>query len=213
MAVITSIELQKSKKRVNIFIDGKFGFGLDLENFIKFNLKVNQELNGEQINLIKNKSERTKAFNKVLNYATVRPRSEKEVNDYLKRKKISELIHLYIVKKLRKLKLLDDFEFARWWVEQRQSFSPRSKRILTNELRAKGIDSHIIADVLEGAEIDEVKIAKDLIESKSYKWERYDENERKQKITQYLTGKGFSWDIVKSVISKLSNSVIDINQE
>lgn len=213
MGVVTSIELQKSKKRVNIYIDGKFEFGLDLENLIKFNLKVNQELTDGQINIIKDKSERTKAFNKVLNYATIRPRSEKEIKDYLKRKKIDDLIHLYIIKKLTKLKLLDDLEFAKWWIEQRQSFSPKSKRVLTNELRIKGIESGIIIDVLADTEIDEVKIARDLIESKSYKWERYEENERKQKITQYLVGKGFSWEVIKSVMSGLSNSVIDIDQE
>lgn len=221
MGVITSIELQKSKKRVNIFINGKFEFGLDLDNFLKFNLKVNQELTDEQINIIKDKSERAKVFNKVLNYATIRPRSEKEIKDYLKRKKINELIHLYIIKKLTKLKLLDDLEFAKWWVEQRQEFSPKAKRILNYELRIKGISNEIISNTLEDIEIDELKIAKDLIENKSYKWERYDENERKQKISQYLASKGFNWEIIKSVITDLDksdmtgscNSVIDIGQE
>jgi len=200
MPIITSIELQKTKKRVNIFIDGKFDFGLDLENFITLNLKVNQELTNEEIDVIKDKSERAKAFNKVLNYATIRPRSEKEIKDYLKRKKIDNLIYLYIIKKLTKLKLLDDLEFAKWWVEQRQEFSSKAKRILNYELRIKGISNEIISNTLEDIEIDELKIAKDLIESKSYKWERYDENERKQKISQYLVGKGFSWDIINTIV-------------
>lgn len=206
MKVITSIELQKSKKRVNIFIDGKFSFGLDLENFVKFNLKVSQELSDEQISLIKDKSERAKAFNKVLNYATIRPRSEKEINDYLKRKNINVLIHWYILNKLKKLKILNDLEFAKWWVEQRQSFSPKSKRVLSNELRMKGIKQDIIKEVLENTEIDELKIARDLIESKKYKWERFDLKTKKQKIIQYLAGKGFSWDII-------NNDVVDITPE
>ncbi|WKZ25214.1 MAG: RecX family transcriptional regulator [bacterium] len=209
MQVITSIELQKSKKRVNIFLDEKFGFGIDLEGFIKFNLKVNQELSNEQISIIKDKSERSKTLNKVLNYATIRPRSEKEIKDYLKRKKVEELIHLYILNKLKKLKLLDDLEFAKWWIDQRQSFSPKSKKVLTNELRVKGVNNQIIKDLLEVSEINEIKIAKNLIESKKYKWERFDKKTKKQKITQYLASKGFGWD----VISKCIDINVDIDSE
>jgi len=40
MPVITSIKAQKNQKRVNIYLDGKFSFGLDLENFMKLQLKV-----------------------------------------------------------------------------------------------------------------------------------------------------------------------------
>jgi len=47
--VITVISLQKSKNRVNIYLDGKFGFGIDLDNFVKLNLKVEQDLSEEEI--------------------------------------------------------------------------------------------------------------------------------------------------------------------
>ena len=76
----------------------------------------------------------------------------------------------------------------------------KSKKDITFELRQKGIDTNTIKNVLDDSEMDELKIAKELISKKESKWKRYDEDTRKQKISQYLAGKGFSWDIVKSVI-------------
>lgn len=200
MPVITSIKAQKSKKRVNINLDGVFGFGLDLENFMKLQLKVNQELTQKEINEIIKKGNLQKSFDKTLRFAMVRPRSVKEVNDYFKRKEIDESLHQTIIDKLVKLELLDDIKFAKWWVDQRQAFSPKSKRILSSELRIKGIKQEIINNTLDDTEIDEVKIAKELIEKKKYKWQKYDEKIRKQKISQYLAGKGFGWNVVNDVL-------------
>src|SRR4030065_449628 len=49
MPVITSIKPQKYTKRVNIYLDGKFGFGIDLVNFVKLGLRVEQSLDDEEI--------------------------------------------------------------------------------------------------------------------------------------------------------------------
>lgn len=200
MPVITSIKPQKNNKRVNIYLDNEFGFGIDLENFVKFHLKVDQELKKEEIQLIKDAGEQQKILDRILRFVNIRPRSEKEVKDYLNRKRISVLVHGYVFEKLNEFKLINDLEFAKWWVEQRQAFLPKAKRILNNELRIKGIDSEIIKEVLGNIEIDEVKIAKELVEKKKYKWERFDPKIRKQKISLYLSSKGFDWNIISDVI-------------
>ena len=200
MPVITSIKPQKNNKRLNIYIDNKFAFGLDLDNFVKFHLKVDQELDEKQINKIIKEAEFKKILDKLLNFATLRPRSEKEIKDYLKRKKSPESITEELFKRLNNLELIDDTEFARWWVEQRQSFSPKTKRVLSNELRIKGIDREIIKEILEETEIDEEKIAKELIIKKMYKWEKLDDKIRRQKISQYLAGRGFDWNIIGKVV-------------
>ena len=200
MPVITSIKPQKNNKRLNIYIDNKFAFGLDLDNFVKFHLKVDQELDEKQINKIIKEAEFKKILDKLLNFATLRPRSEKEIKDYLKRKKSPESITEELFKRLNSLELIDDTKFARWWVEQRQSFSPKTKRVLSNELRIKGIDREIIKEILEETEIDEEKIAKELIIKKMYKWEKLDDKIRRQKITQYLAGRGFDWNTIGKVV-------------
>ena len=103
MPTITSIKPQKQKSRVNIYLDGKFGFGIDLENFVKFGLKVEQELSEERIIEITKKAEFQKVFDRLLLFASLRPRSEKEINDWLKRKKVDESFTNTLSEKLRKL--------------------------------------------------------------------------------------------------------------
>lgn len=205
MPIITSITAQKNKKRVNIFLDGEYGFSLDLDNFGKLNLRVNQELNQEEVNEIIKKGELQKSFDKTLNFAIRRPRSEKEIKDYFRRKEIDKSLQQNIIDRLIKLELLDDTKFAKWWVEQRLEFKHKSKKDIIFELRQKGIDSDAIKKILDNSEIDELKIAKELINKKLYKWQKYDEKVRHQKITQYLAGKGFGWDII--------NSAVDLIQE
>lgn len=200
MPIITSIKAQKNQKRVNIYLDNSFGFGLDLENLMKLQLKVNQELSEEEKNEIVKKGELQKSFDKTLRFVMTRPRSFKEVKDYFKRKEIDSSLHQNILDRLIKLELLNDQKFAKWWVEQRLEFKHKSKKDITFELRQKGVDTNIIKNVLEDSEIDELKIVKELISKKEYKWKRYEESERKQKITQYLAGKGFSWDVISQVI-------------
>lgn len=200
MPVITSIKPQKNKDRVNVYLDGKFSFGIDLTNFVLLGLKIDQELSDKEIAQIVKKAEFQKTLDKLLRFATVRPRSEKEIKDYLKRKKVHASLFKELFNRLKRLELIDDFKFARWWVEQRNAFKPRGKKALFAELRQKGIDKEIIQRVLDEIEIDEEKMAKDLLEKKSYKWERLDLKTARQKKYEFLARKGFGRDVIGKVI-------------
>lgn len=200
MPIITSIKPQKKKNRVNIYLDDKFGFGIDLENFVKLGLKIEQELTDEEIEKIVKKAEFQKTLDKLLRFATLRPRSGKEISLWLKRKKVHESLHEELFNRLKHLDLIDDEKFAKWWVEQRQSFRPKPKRIMNYELRMKGIKKEIIEKVLGEEEIDEEKMARELLEKKMYKWQGLPAGEARQKMLQYLAGKGFSWEIVEKVV-------------
>ncbi|KKT33567.1 MAG: Regulatory protein RecX [Candidatus Woesebacteria bacterium GW2011_GWB1_44_11] len=194
MPVITSIKQQKNKNRVNVYLDDKFGFGIDLDNFVLLHLKVDQELTEKEIEEIVKKSEFQKTYDKLL--------SEREITGYFRRKKVHESLHKKLLGKLKHLELIDDEKFAKWWVEQRQAFKPKPKRILNQELRIKGVDKEIIEEVLGGQEVDEEKMAKELLEKKAYKWKNLEPRIARQKMSQYLAGKGFGWDVVEKVTPK-----------
>ena len=202
MPIITKIKPQKNKKRVNIYLDDKFGFGLDLENFVKQGLKVGRKLTKTEIKEILKKAEFQRTLNKLLRFATLRPRSEKEINIWLRKYKVHQSIISDLFNKLKRLKLLDDKKFAEWWVEQRMNFRPKSKRIINYELRSKGISKNIIEDVLSEVKIDEVKIAKEMLAKKIYKWERLPKFEARKKMGEFLGRKGFSWRVINKVIKE-----------
>ncbi|MFC1625993.1 regulatory protein RecX [Patescibacteria group bacterium] len=200
MPEITSIKPQKNKKRVNIYLDGKFAFGLDLENFVSLGLKVEQELSDKEVVEIVKKSEFQKTFDKLLRFVTIRPRSKKEIDLYLRRKKIHISLHKDLFNRLKKLEFIDDYKFARWWVEQRNAFKPRGKRALLMELRQKGVEKDTTLSVLSEVEIDEQKIATELLLKKKYKWVGLDKNKAKQRMYEFLARKGFEWGVIEKAI-------------
>jgi regulatory protein len=200
MPIVTKLSPQRNKKRINVYLDGKFSFGIDLDNLVKYKLKIEKEFSQKEIDKIIFEAEFQKTFNNILNFATLRPRSEKEVFNWLKRKKIPEVMHKRLFNRLNHLDLLDDMKFSMWWIEQRNTFRPRGKRALTMELRQKGIDSNIIKKALEDSEVDEEKIAKRLLQKNEYKWKKHDQMKQKEKAFAFLARKGFSYDIIKNVV-------------
>lgn len=201
MSTITSIKPQKNKKRVNIHLDGKFGFGLDLENFVRLNLKVEQELTDVEIAEIVKEAEYKKTVDKLLNFASLRPRSEREIKDWLRRKKVHESIHKKLFNKLKKFELLDDEKFAKWWIKQRQDFKAKSKRELVFELRKKGISNDLIKNVIDESKIDETENAKKNLSKRAYKWQRLEKEEGRKKMFEYLARKGFRYDVIRKVVN------------
>lgn len=201
MPVITAIKQQKAKNRVNVYLDDKFGFGIDLDNFVLLHLKVNQELTDAEVIEVVKKAEFQKTLDKLLRFATLRPRSEKEVTDYFRRKKVHESMWEELLSKLKHFELLDDLKFAQWWVDQRQNFKPKPTRILKIELTQKGIVKEIIENVLGETKVDEEKMAKDLLARKTYKWKNLEPRIARQKMSQYLAGKGFGWNVIEKVTS------------
>lgn len=201
MPVITSIKQQKNKDRVNVYLDDRFGFGIDLDNFVLLHLKVDQELTDEDVAKIVKKAEFQKSLDKLLRFAMVRPRSEREITDYFKRKKVHESLYPELIEKLKHFELLDDEKFAWWWFGQRLEFRPKPRKVVRMELLQKGISREIIDKVLSEMKVDEEKMARGLIEKKLYKWKNLPASKMRQKMSTYLAGKGFGWDVIEKVAS------------
>lgn len=200
MPRITSIKKQKKENRANVYIDNNLSFAIDLDNLLILKLKADQELTDKQIKQIIKKSEFQKNLDKLTKFIMIRPRSEKEVRGYLHRKKVPEAIWKDLLQRLAKYDLINDEEFARWWIDSRQEFSPKPIRILINELKTKGINKEIIDKVLSQTNINEEKIAKNLLLKREPHWRSISKDKLSQKMLEYLIRKGFSFEIAKSAI-------------
>ena len=204
MAKITKIKPQKTRSRVNIYLDGKFAFALPLEALAKRGLKVGQELTERQIENLIFKSEFQKLLGKALRFISLRPRSEKEIKDYLGKKLPNQHAAASLVGRiltqLKKLGLLDDSAFVAWWLEQRSIFLPRGKIALKMELRQKGINREIIDKAL--GQIDEIPLAQKATAKKMKTYGKLKPLEFRQKMGAFLSRRGFSWETIKSVVDR-----------
>ena len=151
MPQITDIRAQKNRKdRVNVFIDGRYAFALDQISAYEARLEVGQDVSDERLDELVDKAGLDSAMSVALRYLTSRPRSERELRDRLRRRQVGEAVIDRTVEKLRTKGLLDDFTFAQYWVDQRVTFRPRSRRMLEMELRQKGVDG----EAIEGVTLD-----------------------------------------------------------
>jgi len=143
-----------------------------------------------------------KYLQKVLRFISIRPRSQKEIQDYLKRKitrnlKLRDLVY----KSLEELNLVDDRTFVSWWLDQRNYFKPKGKRVLIKELRQKGIDKELIEELL--ADLDELPLARRAISKKIETFKKLTYLEFKQKVSTFLAYRGFSWSTINKILDEM----------
>jgi len=201
--LITDIKPQKNKKRFNIYLDGRFAFGLSVEARLKARLKIDQEISEEKVDELIKEDEFIKFYDRALNFLSYRPRSEKELQDWFKKKKIGNKTQKLIEKKLRRFNYLDDREFTRWWIEQRMTFRPFGKRRLDLELRQKGINQEMIEEELGKLEDDKlIELAEELAKKRMKTLKNLPYFETREKLLAFLSRRGFRWEIIKTVVAK-----------
>ena len=92
-----------------------------------------------------------RAHDRALGFLSFRPRSQREVAIYLRRKGYAETSVDAVLDRLTRAGLVNDAHFASYWVSNRTQFSPRGRRALQQELRQKGVGRDVIARALEEA--------------------------------------------------------------
>lgn len=151
-----------------------------------------------------------KLLNKAYNFLSFRPRSEKEIKDYLTKKvkseSQSEKIIDSVILKLKEQRFLDDKEFVRWWVEQRSKVKPKSMRFIKMELKQKGIAKELTEEVLEDEDFKTVSDYNKALVLAKKRFKRYGNEEPKkawEKMARFLASKGFDYDVIKEVIDRV----------
>ena len=76
----------KNPNRVNVFIDGKFSFSLDVAQIVDYKLKKGATISAEKLQELKSASEFGKLYQRTLEWVLIRPRSVKETREYIIRK-------------------------------------------------------------------------------------------------------------------------------
>ena len=199
MKTITDLVVQKrDKDRVSVFLDGQYALGLAAA--IAANLRVGQSLSPEEIEELEQKEKADKAKKIALRFVSYRPRSVYEVQTHLQRKSYEEDVIDQVVDYLKGLDLLDDVAFANYWVEQRETFRPRSRFALGQELRQKGISREVVEAVL--AEVDDTAAARRAVEKRANRWAGLPEDAFKEKVAGYLQRRGFTYEVIKETLEK-----------
>ncbi|MBI2338013.1 RecX family transcriptional regulator [Candidatus Daviesbacteria bacterium] len=208
MSTITSVEPQKKKlRRFNIYLDGEFAFGADEDLVVNRRLVAGKVIAPEDLQEILFEAEVGKLMEKMYRWFSLRQHSEKEVRDYFRvkgKEEMSQLAVDAVVETLKRKRLVNDFEFAKAWVEARRKSKQKGIRAIKAELFQKGIDKEIIEEVtrVESQESSEEQLAKQALEKKMKVWKNLDSRKLRQKSIEFLLRKGFDYETVKSMLDK-----------
>lgn len=205
---ITGLKIQvRDKDRVNVFVDGKYRFSLDITQVAELGIKNGAEYSEEELVELENESQFGKLYTRSLEYALVRPRSQREMRDYLYRKTrdtrtktgdikkgVSVELTVRVFDRLNDKGYINDEKFAQFWVENRNVRKGSSLRKLQSELQAKGVESSIIQRVLGETDRSDLDELRKIIAKKA---RRYDDE---QKLMMYLARQGFRYDDIKEAM-------------
>ncbi|MBR3377955.1 RecX family transcriptional regulator [Candidatus Saccharibacteria bacterium] len=216
-------EAVRDKNRVNIYIDDKYFCSLDIAQVVDLHLKIGRELDEEKLSELKKASDFGKFYARALEYALMRPRSAKEIRDYLKRKTLDRKVRVKnqktgeyqtkvktgydasliepVFKRLEERGYIDDYRFASLWLENRNVSKGTSIKKLRLELQQKGISAQVIDEVLAYTSRDDRAELRKVIARKAKKYP--DE----QKLIQYLLRQGFNYSDISDELSTESSSV------
>ena len=196
---ITALTVQRrNKDRVNVYLDGQFAFGLAAIEASR--LRIGQVLGDNEIAELQQRDEIERAYERALNYLSYRPRSEWEVERNLREKGIDDPVIATVLQRLARTRLVDDREFARYWVDNRVRFNPRGLRGLRHELRQRGVSQAIIDDTL--VDLDVEAAARKAAEAGARRLSGATRQDFRRKLQAYLARRGFSYTVIRPLIQE-----------
>lgn len=225
---ITAIKVQsKRKDRFSVFVDDRYSFSISDYQLIEYGIHVDNEYSPTEIDELIENSRFGKAYERALGYCMIRPRSRREIEDYLSRTFLYPSPRIYTdksgqkqlkVQKVDKTKTLamiervmqrldskayiDDEKFAKAWVGSRLLSKKTSRRKLELELRAKGVSGDIISAAIQDSGYDESSLLRSLIDKKRRQSKYQDD----AKLIQYLQRQGFDYEAIKNTLDELADS-------
>jgi len=204
MKKITAISVQKKNPdRVNIYLDGEFAFGL--ARITAAWLQRGQELSDENVAQLQNEDARERALQQAMLFLSYRARSEKEIRQNLLKHEIPEAVIEQTLERLRQSGLVNDNQFARVWVENRNTFHPRSRRALTMELRQKGLDDETVQAAV--SDVDENALAYESANKRAGRFKDLERGGFRKKLSEYLARRGFPYSVIAPIVTQVWNEM------
>ncbi len=203
MGRITDIKAQKNTKRLSIFVENRFAFGISKEQWLFNQKSLGDDLSEIEISRLKQDDTISRMWEKIINFLSFRPRSEKETREKIGQ--IREKIEVTdeeverLLEKLKQHRYLDDLDFGLWWAEQRIGQN-KGPKLIVQELYRKGLSAETIDKIgVEkfGDEDEQIKI---LLEKNQWRFHVPDPQKRFKKTADFLIRRGYSWETIKPLI-------------
>ncbi len=185
---------------MSVFLDGEYAFGV--ARIVAAWLYVGQVLTEQKMLELQQSDVEEIAYQKALHLLSYRPRSEQEIRKKLSAADLADPVIDVVLERLRTAGLVSDPRFAREWVENRNTFRPRGRRLMALELKQKGVAEDVIQDALATSE-DEELLAYQAAIRHARKWTGLEWGVFRDRLSAFLGRRGFTYGTIKPVVRQV----------
>ena len=212
MPLITKISEQKRRpNRRNVYLDGKFAFGVNLNVVARFKLRVGQSLSPEDVAAIEAGELRQECFDKALGYVGSRPHSRAELHKKLMKREDGDAVVNSVLDELERLNYVNDARFAASKALGAAERKQHGRRRAFMELRKAGVKSDVAQAALDSVydSTDTTAIARQLVEKQLPRLKKLDPQVARRRLVGMLQRRGFDYDDIKPVVDEAFRSTDD----
>ncbi|HEX6798562.1 MAG TPA: RecX family transcriptional regulator [Ktedonobacterales bacterium] len=204
---ITAIEPQEKRPdRYSLHLDGRYALGLDGAAVVAAGLYVGMELSEADVERLRQTEGERRLWDAALRFLAPRPRSRAEVRRRLlaprrnREAPAAEAVD-HVLDRLQEQGLLDDQQFAAFWVENRDRFSPRGSRAIAQELRQRGVSRETVEEATTPELDEERALAAGRQRLRSVA--SLDFAGFRAKLGPFLLRRGFSYEVAREAVRRL----------
>ncbi len=202
MVTVTAIETQHSPgRKVKVLFDTGSSLSLSLAVVVEAGVHQGQRLSEQEISKLKDSDRLDRALQCALRIVALRPRSEREIGDRLARRGFGAATVQQVVATLKKRGLADDAAFARFWLDTRERFRPRARRLMELELKQKGVDADTITEAL--ADVDDEQGAYQAAQRRIRSLSGLGYADFRRRLGSFLQRRGFSHAVIIRTIDRV----------
>ena len=200
----------KNHGRCSIFVDGEFFAACPIDVAVALGLKKGIEITADLERRLRSEDRRMVFRQKSYRFATYKPRTEQQVRKHLEGLEATPEEIDEVMLWLRDFRIIDDRLYIQRFVEASQERKPLSPAAVRRTLLQRGIDKHLVDDTLEGSftEDQTIELALRVAEKKQRMMKPGTPKENEDRIVRFLQYRGYSWTVIREVISRLSVLVI-----
>lgn len=197
---VTALKVSNKRRgRVEVYLEGIIAF--EVSNSLSFELKVGQILSEEKVKELKQRDQEERVFQQAVRQISKRPRAERELRISLSRRSVSKQGQDRILQRLSEAGLVDDKAFTVAWVENRNTFRPRSAWALRHELVRKGIPEELIETVLEDFNDEEAAYRAASMAARKMSNQGWDVF--RVRLSAHLSRRGFQYSTISPVVKRV----------
>ena len=207
LPTVTKIQEQRRRaNRRNVFLDGTFAFGCNLNVIARFRLREGLSLTADEVEQIQRGEIRQECLDAAMRYLESRLHSRSELRRKLIRKEFGALITDGVLDDLARMNYLDDSKFAIAKATSAAKYKQHGPRRAMMELMKSGVKSEVAktatAQVYQDKS-DTLALAMKLAERQAARLKRLDPAVAKRRLVGMLLRRGYDFTYIKPVVEKI----------